>query len=188
MNWLLVIAKVVGASFAGASSLVQLQSEIESNKLSKRVSKLEDPISNIHEDVPELSKELYRALKKEDSTSLSFEESFYTKYSRALASLEAQGYLKGKHAIGKRYAAGIRIKNPLFIMYLCALEEEMSKMETLVDTVNNCKVGEHLRGRKLKETLNLPLPVIEAVFEIFEFKGYGICSKTIGSSSYIGKA
>ncbi len=41
-------------------------------------------------------------------------------------------------------------------------------------------------GRK-KIQADLPLPVIKAVFDIYESKGYGLCSKNIGSCNYMGK-
>ncbi len=188
MNWLLSIVRIAGASFPLASSFVQLQSEIDSKSLSARVANLEDPVSHLHDDIPELSRAIYQAIKKEDSTSLSFDEKFYNKYSRSLAVLESQGFLKGRHGLGKRYAAGIRITDPSYIMYLCALEEDCKKMEKLINTVDECTIGSSLNGHEMKKENFLPLPVINAVFEIFESKGYGLRSRSIASSHYIGQA
>jgi hypothetical protein len=188
MDWFFSIIRVAGASFPVASSFVQLQAELDSKILQKRLSRLEDPVSFLHEDVPELSKHIYNQLKSKESIQLSFSDEFYAKYSRALASLESQSYIKGGHAIGKRYAAGIRLIDPSYIMYLCALEEDNEKMETLVKIVDSCEAGKWLDGNRLQMTISLPLVVIKAVFEIFESKGYGLCSKTIGETKYIGKA
>ncbi|MCD4754699.1 MAG: hypothetical protein K8R75_02700 [Deltaproteobacteria bacterium] len=186
MDWLLSIVRVAGASFPVASSLVQLQAEIDSKALLERVAKLEDPVSRLHDDVPELSRQIYRKLKLENSTKLDFDEEFYKKFGRALAVLESQGYIKGGHALGKNYAAGIRLVDPSYIMYLCAIEEDSEKMESLMKVVDGCKVGQWLDGNRIQ--IDLPLPVIKAVFDIYESKGYGLCSQEVGSCKYIGKA
>jgi len=188
MNWLLSIVRVAGASFPVAASLVQLQAEIDTDDLSRRVSRLEDPVSSLHDDVPELSRKVYRQLNSEECETLEFEDEFYETYSRPLAALESQGCLRGNHAIGKRYAAGITLEDPSYVMYLCALEEDPRKMETLVGMVDECGVRQWLDGHNIKETLGLPLPVVRAVFKIFESKGYGLCSREIGACSYLGKA
>ncbi len=188
MDWFLSIVRIAGVAFPVASSLVQLQTEIDSKALKERVARLEDPVSYLHNDVPELSRELYRELKLKNTDKIYFDEQFYSKYSRALAALESQGYIKGSHAIGKRFAAGIRLVDPSYIMYLCALEEDDVKMDALLKVVDNCKVGEWLEGRRIQERVDLPLPVIRAVFDIYESKGYGLCSKEISACQYLGKA
>ena len=115
MDWFFSIVRVAGVAFPVASSLVQLQAEIDSNALKERVAKLEDPVSYLHEDVPELSRKLYRELKLKNSEKFDFDEEFYKRYSRALAALESQCYIKGSHAIGKKFAAGLRIILPPFL-------------------------------------------------------------------------
>jgi len=186
MDWLFSILRVAGASFPVASSLVQLQAEIDSKALLQRVTKLEDPISHLHDDVPEVSRQIYRKLKRENSAKLYFDDEFYKKFSRALAALESQGYIKGGHALGKNYAKGIRLVDPSYIMYLCAIEEDTEKMEFLVKHVNDCEVSQWLDGNRIE--FDLPLPVIKAVFNIYESKGLGICSKEADSCRYMGKA
>ena len=188
MDWFFSIIRVAGSSFPVASSLVQLQAEIDSKALKERVARLEDPVSYLQEDIPELSRKIYRELKLKNTTELDFEEKFYQKYSRALAALESQGYINGNHAIGKKYAGGIDLVDPSFIMYLCALEEDGVKMETLIKIVENCRVREWLDGKGIQATNHLPLPVVQAVFDIYESKGYGLCSKTIGECKYLGIA
>ena len=189
MDWVLKIIRIAGASFPVASSLVQLQAELDSKEISSRISKLEDPVSNLHEDVPELSGEIYQRLKSENADSLSFNDEFYKKYSRSLAALESQGYIKGYHALGKgRYAEGLRVIDPSYIIYMCALEESEEKMECLIQQIDNCEEGKWLDGNALQKSIELPLPVVNAVFEIYESKGYGLRSKEIGSSLYLGQA
>ena len=188
MDWLLSIVRVAGASFPVASSLVQINSEIESKALLQRVAKLEDPISHLHEQVPELSKHIYQEVKKTNSTSIKFEDSFYKTFRRPLAALESQKFIKGGHAIGKQFAVGLRVVDPSYIMYMCALAEESKKMEALINKVDSCEGGKWINGVEIHNSLGIPLPVVQAVFEIYETKGYGLCSKTIGESKYMGKA
>ena len=109
MDWLLSIVRVAGASFPVASSFVQLQSEIDSKSLLERVSKLEDPVSHLHQDVPEISRLIYQKLNSSNGNLVKLDEGVYKKYSRPLAVLEAQGCIKGGHAIGKSFVAGIRL-------------------------------------------------------------------------------
>lgn len=188
MDWLFSIVRIAGASFPVASSLVQLQSEIDSKALLKRVEKLEDPVSFLHSDIPSLSKLIYHNLKSKQSLNLSFDDDFYSKYSRPLSALEAHGCIKGQHALTERYHAGIYLCDPSFIMYLCALAEDKNKMEKLIKLVDACEVGSWLDGKQIKMDIDLPLPVIRAVFDIYESKGYGLCSKTVGVDQYLGKA
>lgn len=188
MDWFMSIVRIAGASFPGASSLVQLQAEMDSKALLERVSNLEDPISFLHELVPELSKLLYDKIRTTNSNKLAFDENFYEKYSRPLAALESQGFIKGSHAVGKSFATGLRVNDPSFIMYMCALAEDKQKMESLMKIVDECPKDNWLNGKQLQESLRLPLPVIQAVFVIYEAKGYGLCSKEIGSSQYMCKA
>ena len=42
MDWFMKLVRVAGASFPGASSLVQLQSEIDSQAMAKRLEELSD--------------------------------------------------------------------------------------------------------------------------------------------------
>jgi len=187
MDWFFSIIRVAGASFPMASSLVQLQSEIDSKTLLRRVEKLEDPVSFLHDDVPKLSKFIYQELRVADSTILSFSDEFYTQYSRALAALESQGFIKGLHAIGKKYAGGVYLIDPSYIMYLCAVAEDKRRMEKLIEIVDSCELGKWLDGAKIQSEVDLPLPVIKAVFDIYESKGFGFCSKERGTILYMGE-
>jgi hypothetical protein len=188
MNWFFSIIRIAGASFPVASSFVQLQSEIDSNAMKERINKLSDPISYLHDDVQELSKLIYSELKISDSRNLHFDETIYKKYSRALAVLESNKYIKGYHTNDKSYAADIYLPDPTYIMYLCALAEDSETMEKLVSVVDSCEIGKWLNGKEIKTEIGLPLEVIKAVFEIYESRGYGLCSKTVGAARYMGKA
>jgi hypothetical protein len=188
-DWFLSIIRIAGSSFPVASSFVQFQAEIDSKVLDKRIAKLEDPVSSLHNDVPMLSQNIYQKLKIANSINLDFDEEFYQKYSRPLAALNSQGFIGIKSAITKKYPLGIKLVDPSYIMYLCSLDKDNnSKMEMLISTVDNVQIGEWLNGNNLHISIGLPIPVIQAVFSIFESKGYGLCSKNIGSCQYMGKA
>jgi len=189
LEWLMSIIRIVGSSFPRTSWLVQLQTEINSKELLERLDKYEDPISYLHKDIPELSRFVYQMLKLEnsDSLKLEFNDEFYNKYSQALAILESNGYIKGCHILGKKYAFGFRLVDPSYILYLCYLEEDGKKMLSLINVVDSCKKGECLDGKTVQNSINLPIPVIKAVFDIFESKGYGWCSKEIGTIKYMGQ-
>ena len=61
-------------------------------------------------------------------------------------------------------------------------------LEALVKRLDDCKIGQWLDGRKLAEEIKLPLPVVAASFQIYESKGYGICSAEVGAVRYCGTA
>ena len=186
MNWFFAIVRIAGASFPGASSLVQLQSELTSEALSERIQKFEDPISFLQEDVPEVSKHLYAELKNRNRIKIEFDDQFYTRFGRALAALDAKGLITCQHAIGSHLPVGILIIDPSYIMYLCALCESSEKMEALVKRVDQCTAGEWINGRALAEETQLPVPVVMACFQIYESKGYGLCSQELGAVNYYG--
>ena len=187
MDWFCSLIRIAGASFPVASSLVQLNSEIESGHIRSRLEKLEDPISSLHPDIQIVSKKIYEAIKIKNSSSLDFEEEFYTNHSRPLATLEANGLVAGQHARGKRFACGLVVTDPSYIMYQCALFESEKSMSELFKTVDQCEAGKWLDGGTISSSLNVSLPVVNAVFDIFVNKGYGLKSREIGSSKYMGK-
>lgn len=188
MDWFLKLVRIAGVNFPGAASLVQLQAELGSSAMVDRLEQLEDPISYLHEDVPKVAKDIYEGIKSLDSLSLDFPDNFYKKYSRPLAVLDSHSLISKRGVLGSNIPNGIRITDSSFIMYMCNLAEDAKKMQKIVDIVDRCDVGVWLDGEQLKDSIELPSSVIEAVFKIYESKGYGITSKTIGSCKYLGKA
>jgi hypothetical protein len=188
MDWFIKIVRIAGASFPGASSLVQLQSEIDSQAMANRLEELSDPISYLHEDVPEVSKLIYKNLRDKDSSILDFSEEFYRKFSRPLTALESIGLISKNGVIGSRIPCGINLIDPSFILYMCNLAEDPHKMQAITDIVDSCELGLWLDGVQLKDSIKLPVTVIRAVFEVYESKGYGIMSKTIGTCQYLSNA
>jgi hypothetical protein len=188
MRWLMSVARIVGASLPLVPSLLQLQAEIDSAAIQRRLLSLEDPISTLHPDIREVSEKLYRELTATRVANLRLDGAFYTQYSRSLAILEAQGYIVGTHAIGARYVDGLRVQDPKYVVYLCALYEDQSKMDGLVQLLESCRPGQWLRGEDIEADLQLPRPVIKALFQLYEARGLGDCSQEIGAVSYVARA
>jgi hypothetical protein len=119
---------------------------------------------------------------------LRFDPTFYTQYGRSLAVLEAQGFIVSTHAIGAQYVDGLWVHDPRYVVYLCALYEDQIKMDSLVHLLESCKPGQWLHGKDIEADLQLSRPVINALFQIYEARGLGSCSKEIGAVSYVGRA
>ncbi len=189
MNWFYSAVRIAGASFPVSSMLVQLQAELDAKKFNNRLQKLENPISALHEDINEISCLIYGKIKRTDDLLIEFENHIYRKFSRVLAVLEKSLFIKGLHVIGsERFAKGLRICDPTYVLYLSQLFEEQKKMGKIFKKVDSCAIGQELDGKLIKKEINVPLPVIKAIFDVFEAKGYGICSRVIGSAVYIGTA
>lgn len=188
MSWFFKVVRIAGASFPGAGSLVQFQAELDAEVLNERIKKLEDPISMLHEDIYDVSREIYSVLKTTDSNSLSFDDVFYVKYSRALASLNSQNLIKLNNVIGSRQPLGVSLVDPIYILYMAAQFENQNSMQEIFDIVDRCQIGESVSAELLGPTLNLPKYVIRSVFEIFELKGFGYRSGGITKFRYTGKA
>jgi len=61
-------------------------------------------------------------------------------------------------------------------------------MQALISRVDGCPKSEWLNGKTMQELLGLPLPVIQAAFDIYEAKGYGLSSREIGRPQYTRSA
>jgi len=142
VKWLMSVARIVGASLPFVPSLMQLQAEIDSVAIQRRLLTLEDPISTLHPDIREVSEKLYRELAATGVAKLQFDSVFYAQYSRSLAILETQGFIVTNHAIGARYVDGIWVQDPKYVVYLCALYEDQNKMDGLVQLLESCKPGQ----------------------------------------------
>jgi hypothetical protein len=188
MKWLMSLVRIVGASLPYGSALLQLQAEIDSAAIQKRLRMLEDPISQLHPDVREVSEKLYNQLSATGEATLQFDAGFYAKYGKPLAILEARGFIAGAHAIGMKYVGGLWLQDPGYFVYLCALYEDQSKMDRLIELLAACAPGQWLRGDEIAKDLQLPRPVVKAFFELYEQRGLGTCSKEIGAILYLSRA
>ena len=135
-----------------------------------------------------MSERLYKELAATGVAKLRFDGAFYTQYSKSLAILEAQGFIVGTHAIGGRYVDGLWLQDPKYVVYLCALYEDQSKMDRLVQLLESCTPGQWLRGEEIAVDLQLPRPVIQALFQLYEAQGLGHCSQESGAVRYVGRA
>ena len=187
MNWLLSIVRIAGTISPYTAWLVQLDAEIKSAEFQKRLRRLEDPISALHPDVRDLSRHIYDLLATADLGSLHLTDHQYEKYGRPLAMLEAQGYIRGGHAIGNKFVAGFR-PSPEYVLYMCALYADRKKMDQLVTKVDKCQPGTWLHGRDIAKELDLPIRVVRSIFEIYEMRGLGTLSQELGTANYLCQA
>lgn len=187
MNWLSTIVRMAGNSFPLSAPLVQLQAELDSEVMKQRLLKLEDPLSALHPDVRAIAPLLYDEIRRQGSSAIEFSAEFYERFQRVLAILENQGCIAGRHALGGKFAGGLRIA-PRFMLYICAFAEDSRKMDQLLERVDKAATGRWIHGKPLAEELSLPLPVVNAVFEVFSDRGLGLRSREIGSSAYLPQA
>ena len=186
MEWFLRLIRITGASFPGASSLVQLQSELSSIEFENRLRVLEDPIGNIDEHVQDASKVMYQAMKDQDSVNLNLDNDFYEKYSRTLILLENGGLLKREVASGHPQPLCINLTNPFFIIYMSAFYEDADAMSEINDLVNNCPKGKTLNAELISQEKSVPKYTVRAVFLIYESKRFGCCTGGMQKLRYQG--
>jgi hypothetical protein len=184
MNWFMSIVRIAGVSFPVASSLVQLQAELDAHAFAERLKRLEDPISYLHSDVRGLSERLYAKVKDRNSSRIELEDADHERYDRALAILDSQHLITLIRALGVKHPRGLRITDPSYLLYMCALFDESGAMDDVYKAVDTCKRGQRLDGRTLAKKHRVPLPVVEAVFEVYEQKGYGLRSREVNSAVY----
>lgn len=187
-NWVSIFIRVAGTINPITAWLVQLQSEMDSAVLTERVKRLEDPLLSIHPDLPEVGRIVYDAIRAGNESSFTIADETYQKYRRCFALLEQQGYLTSAHRLGNPVPVNTRISDPHFLLYLCAMFEDRSKMDALFTRTDTAQPGSSLDGKAIAKDLNLPIPVARAVFEVYEQKGLGFCSKEAGSVSYYASA
>jgi hypothetical protein len=184
MNWFFAVARVAGSSFPVASSLVQLQAEIDSAATQARLRRLEDPWSAIHPDVREATGIIYDAVRRTGRLPVAFSDDFYERFARVLALLEARGCIRGTHTFQKRFFTGIWLPDPYFFAYVCGLHEEAGTMDQLIARIEDAPRGQWLNGVKIGSALGLPTPVVRAIFEIYANNGLGLLSKEVGTANY----
>lgn len=186
VNWFMTVIRVAGVNFPIASSLIQLESELADDAVQKRIQKLEDPISNLHSDIPELCKLLYHELETAQGNQFSSSNEFCSKFLRPLKLLETQGAISCVHCIGRRYPYSIQFADPSFIMYLCSKFGDNDKMKIVVQKLEACKNGQWINGKQLSKEIGLSLVVVVSVLKIYEAKGYGKMSRELGNPAYCG--
>lgn len=162
--------------------------QLEGHAIQQRLARLEDPISALHPDVPELSELIYVGIKERGREPVNFTDEFKTRYQRALALLESHGLISGTHTFAGRFYAGVWIANPTYMLYMCMVAEDPDTMQVLMQRVDTAPVNQWIHGLPIAQELALPLRVVDAVFELYESRGLGLRSRTIGESLYLPRA
>ena len=163
---------------------MQLQAELDSTKTEKRLARLEDPISALHDDVPELAGTLYKAVIDRRDNYIQLTDDLYERYRRPLALLDAEQLIHGTHTLSKRFGGGITLSNAVFFMYMCALHEDQEKMKKLIALIDQAELNQWLDGKRIARAEDLPSPTVKAVFEVYAARGLGILSRTVGEVMY----
>jgi hypothetical protein len=173
VRWFGSAVRIAGSAFPVTSALVQLQAEVDATEFERRLSALEDPIGQIHPKLSELCEYIYAQLSNSTVTSpkIELQAEQYAEYGKPLAAIEASGFIKGSHAIGKQFAGGFYISDPTFMLYIQARFGESEPMDRLGGMLENTKVGDQLSGHTLASELQVPLPIVHAMFETYESKG-----------------
>lgn len=176
------ILSVLSASFPFASNFLQLRSEVSGYKIEKRLQALEDPISALHNTVPDLSKLLYQAIKSDSANSRWLDKSDLNLdcYRKAILLLHSHGYLEDKGYV-------IEFNAPSYVLYMATLSEKDNIIIELNGYMDSCESGCSIYASDLANSLNLPLALVLSVFEIYESKGYGYYDRTIDYEAYLGK-
>lgn len=182
-GWFRILLRVAGSSFGFTAPLVQLDAELTTRDMQQRLLKLEDPISALHPDVRDVSRIIYSDLRNADSLKLEYPDHFYEKYARVLALLESRNLIRGTHAIGQRYFGGFRITDAEFVLYMAGLYEDADKLDFLVKYIDQASGG-WLRGEEIAAQVQVPIVLVKAIFELYEARGLGVCSKQIGATLY----
>lgn len=149
-NWFNKLIRIAGASFPGSSSIVQFYSEIKSFQTERRISKLEDPISYLHQDVWSVAEVIYNQVLIQDSWNLKFDDNFYSKYKRCLAVLNKANLISMTKGLGHAVPERVNLSDSTFLLYLCDKYEQKHKMDELVDIVDSCESGIWLDGELLR--------------------------------------
>lgn len=188
MEWFIRLVRIAGASFPGASSLVQLQSELSSIQFEQRLKELEDPISQIDDHVQDAAKIMYQALKEQDSININLDPAFYERYNRTIILLENKGLIKREMANGHRHPLCVSLINPFFIVYMSAFSENADTMSEVLHLVDKCPTGTTLDAELIYKEKNIPKHTISAVFQIYEYKKLGTCTGGMQKLRYQGTA
>lgn len=185
MGWLLTIARIAGTTSPFTAWLVQAEAEIKAKDFQTRLERLEDPFSRLHPDVRELGRILYESIQNTDESRVQLDDTRMQRYARALAILKAAGCIEGTSTVGGGpFYGGIYVTDPSFLLYLCTLYEDSDLMDRFVERVEKTPARTSLRGDELSTEYALPLPIVKAVFQVYERRGLGILSKETGTVNY----
>jgi hypothetical protein len=179
--------KIAAQVLPVTSALAQWISEIETSKIVGRLDRLEDPLAKYGDRINELTKELYSFVEKQPqdvpSTHLDWKPQLES-FKKEILYLEADGLLTGSHRLesGGEFGMGFRLF-PGFIALLAVLHADRTEINKLVETIEDARTA--LNGKELRQTINLPLAVIDAFFTKYSEQGQGLKPGERGTSIYI---
>jgi len=184
IDWFFRFVRIAGAYFPASAVCLQFQAEVDAIEVNRRLNNLEDPISLIHDKSYELCQYLYTGLVNGEYERVDLSEEFFVEFNRPLAVFESKGYLKKRMSIGSKYASGVKLIDPSFVVYLGRKFANPVSMAELYDLVENCELGISIDGMQLSSSLDIPLSVVRSLFEVYENNGFGLLSKTLGTCNY----
>jgi|GEM_PF-3670191 len=179
--------KIIFASLPGFSNVIQYFAELESEEIERRLRVLEDPLGQFDSGAKDLCVKLYDAVKSCESVSAKIPWSdCFEPFLKTLRRFEAHGMISGTPVLGdtNAYRHGIWLK-PRFLVYIAMLGGDEPWCRDLADLMSQLDSGNSLDGKKVAQSIKLPLPVIDAYFHLFESEGQGMKSREIGRSYYI---
>lgn len=182
IGWISTLTRIIGTVSPWTAPLVQIQSELAARKVDARLAKLEDPISALHPDVQDVSAEFYGMIRSADDNRVRPPAEFMAKYDRVVRVLDANKLITGTHGLSQRFLGGIWITNPRYVLYMAALFEDDDKMTFLIKYVDQATGW--IDGQTIAAEIQLPVPVVRAVCELFVENGIGLMSRETGVVRY----
>ena len=191
MGWFSNIVQLA-SSATGLGWLSTALSQIDASKLEKRIANLEDPISTIHRDVPELCKTIYESLnsKSVDPRHLyrvTLEPDQREKFDSVLKVLDAKEIISIPLDCRKNrpVSCEFTVTDPLFCLYVFELYGPKLKVQQLKEYLDNYQTNIWYDGKDLAMDFEVPIEVPDALFKLASARGLGLKSGTIGKSSFI---
>src|SRR6266498_447748 len=175
--------KIAAQAFGPAAMAAQWLDEIETGRIKERLDRLEDPLAKYGPKAKQLTAILYSLIQAQPqdvpSTHIDW-TSELGPFIRELRQFEADGLLSGSHTITDAgFTHGFRLINSSFIIYLAVLHDDPDKIAKLVGNLDDAK--SQLIGTVVKQSIDLPLLVIDAFFKKYEEQGHGFKSREIGT-------
>lgn len=183
MNFISLM-KVVLSPFPGGAVANQILAEIESAETDRRLKLLEDPLAGFGPDAKPLCGLLYGSVRKETQVTnkVPWSEAFEP-YLKTLRRFDASGLVADEPVLfnSNPFLRGIRIK-PRFMVYLAMIGGDDELCRDMADFMDNLLTG--VTGTQARERIGLPLPVIDAVFSVYDSQNQGLKSRENGSCYY----
>lgn len=188
LEWLKSLLKI-GVTFFSSDSIsavMQAANEVEGNSIESRINKLEDPIGSLHVDMIATCKFLYHALYRphQNSLCISMNKNVFEKYSKPLSLLKGHGYLEFSNSAASAYPSDITLNNPFLIVYAAAVSGVNDKLNKITEKMDSVVRGQTLKGQIIAEKEEISIFVVDAFFKIWEEKGLGYCSRSVGEYRY----